>query len=376
MLSVRSIFCAFSAFIFLPVVGFSQPGSSPASAYFVQDKIASSDQGLELEFGTTLAMGGDIMVASDENEHVEILRRNPDGSWTLEAVLSAPDAGTDFGTGGFSLATNGEWVAVGAQGDDTFGTNAGAVHLYRYDGLDWQYEGKLSHMAPFGSIGYDNFGMSVAMDGDRMVMGSKAENGAGAKGAIHYFQYNAMLDMWLETGFIASTHTTGSSTTRFALSIDISGDYLIAGEYGNPDNGALAGAAHIYKFYNQCWHLEMTFLGHEAGDRLGTDVSISGNRAVAGSPKASLNGNTSLDLNDTIRINYHRDYLTELRHAIFQDGADVRGYFVWSLLDNVEWGDGLRDRFGLFKVEGPSLQRVPKRSVLWFQHFIETWYSE
>ena len=91
---------------------------------------------------------------------------------------------------------------------------------------------------------------------------------------------------------------------------------------------------------------------------------------------ASLNGNTSLDLNDTLRIDYHRDYLTELRHAIFHDGADVRGYFVWSLLDNVEWGDGLRDRFGLFKVERPSLQRVPKRSVLWFQHFIETWYSE
>ena len=276
----------------LPFLTFSQPATTPSGAYHVQDKIASSDQGVEREFGTTLAMEGDVLVASDQAEHVEIHRRNMDGSWSLEAVLSAPDAGTDFGMGGYALATNGEWVAVGASGDDTFGTNAGAVHMYHFDGLDWQYEGKLSHMAPFGNIGYDNFGMSVAMDGERMVMGSKAENPMGGKGAIHYFEYNAWLDMWLETGFVASTHSTGGSTTRFAQSIDISGDYLIAGEYGNPDNGALAGAAHLYRFYNQCWHLEMTFLGHEPGDRLGTDVGISGNRAAAGSPEADLDGNT------------------------------------------------------------------------------------
>ena len=51
--------------------------------------------------------------------------------------------------------------------------------------------------------------MALAMDGNRMVVGSRAENGVGAAGAVHYFEYNSMLDMWLESGFIASDAHVG-----------------------------------------------------------------------------------------------------------------------------------------------------------------------
>ena len=109
-----------------------------------------------------------------------------------------------------------------------------------------------------------------------------AENGAGAAGAVHYFQYNGMLDMWIEIGFIASEHTSGNSTSKFAESVDISGDYMIVGEHRNNTNGNFAGAAHIYSFYNQCWHLQNVFYGHNADDILGKDVAISGTVAIAG----------------------------------------------------------------------------------------------
>ena len=76
--------------------------------------------------------------------------------------------------------------------------------------------------------------------------------------------------------------------------------------------------------------------------------------------------------NDSFRVQYHRDYLNAVKGAI-GDGVVVRGYFIWSLLDNVEWGDGLRDRFGLFEVARPSLTRLAKAIVVWLTQFIEEW---
>ena len=52
------------------------------------------------------------------------------------------------------------------------------------------------------------------------------------------------------------------------------------------------------------------------------------------------------------------------------DGVPVRGYFLWSLLDNFEWAFGFSRRFGIVYVDFDTLERVPKDSFTWYRDFI------
>lgn len=78
-------------------------------------------------------------------------------------------------------------------------------------------------------------------------------------------------------------------------------------------------------------------------------------------------------LQDDKRIEYHRDYLSNLSAAIRQDNCNVRGYFVWSLLDNWEWNLGYTVRFGLYYIDYKNnLTRIPKSSVEWFKSLLRS----
>jgi beta-glucosidase len=71
-------------------------------------------------------------------------------------------------------------------------------------------------------------------------------------------------------------------------------------------------------------------------------------------------------IHDADRIDYLRRHLGAVHRAI-QAGADVRGYFVWSLLDNFEWAYGYSKRFGIVHVDFATQARMPKDSALWYR---------
>jgi beta-glucosidase len=70
--------------------------------------------------------------------------------------------------------------------------------------------------------------------------------------------------------------------------------------------------------------------------------------------------------NDPRRIRYYEDHLQAVLDAKGQ-GADIRGYFAWSLLDNYEWAEGYAKRFGLVHVDYATQKRTPKQSYHAFQ---------
>jgi len=72
---------------------------------------------------------------------------------------------------------------------------------------------------------------------------------------------------------------------------------------------------------------------------------------------------------DPPRVAYLREHIAAVERAK-AEGVDVRGYYVWSLLDNFEWEYGYEKRFGIVFVDFPTQRRIPKRSALWYSDLI------
>ena len=105
--------------------------------------------------------------------------------------------------------------------------------------------------------------------------------------------------------------------------------------------------------------LEEAYLGKTAQIEIPVSVTCepcSGTGAKAGTKPKEI-------------VEYLRDHLAALSRAI-DAGVDVRGYFVWSLLDNFEWAFGYDRRFGLVRVDYELLERHPKDSYHWYRDFL------
>jgi len=99
---------------------------------------------------------------------------------------------------------------------------------------------------------------------------------------------------------------------------------------------------------NEIWHPKAIFItenGASANDTLTPDGQV-------------------LDIDRTMFL---RNYLTQLQKVV-AEGVPIRGYFLWSLLDNYEWADGYGKRFGIVYVDFKTQKRTPKLSA----HFYKT----
>jgi beta-glucosidase len=76
-------------------------------------------------------------------------------------------------------------------------------------------------------------------------------------------------------------------------------------------------------------------------------------------------------VHDPARIDYLRRHITAAHRAL-EAGVDLRGYFVWSLMDNFEWGYGYTKRFGIVRVDYDTLERLPKDSAAWYASLAAT----
>jgi len=107
---------------------------------------------------------------------------------------------------------------------------------------------------------------------------------------------------------------------------------------------------------------------HWFGDRYGSmPIYVTENGAAFYDPPVAL----SDPIDDPLRVYYYREHLRAMARAIGQ-GVDVRGYFAWSLFDNLEWSHGFTKRFGIVHVDFATQQRTLKKSAHYYREVIRT----
>ena len=239
-------------------------------------------------YGFSVAVSADTAVVgarfNDDHGHnagaANVFERQADGSWIEVAVL----AGFDTTTGdefGYSVAIDGEIIVVGARADDNNnGASAGSAYVFerQRDG-SWTQVAKL--MADVGVVG-DTFGSAVSVGGDRIVVGSAHNDNSNGTNAGAVFVFDRLEDgSWLQVARLLASD--GSGTDFFGQSVDFDGDTILVGA---PHNFSSGGSAYVFQRQPDDSWLEVVILrplDFAQQDNFGISVSLSGELAVVGS---------------------------------------------------------------------------------------------
>ena len=260
---------------------------------YEQQKLFASDGQAFDRFGLSVAITDYVLVIgspyNDENGYASgaaYVYRYNGSAWIEEQKLLASDGSiNDFF--GYAVAIDGNRILIGSYGNDNRnGQNAGAVYLYHYDGLIWHEEAKL--LASDGAED-DVFGWAVAIQ-DAVLIGAPYDDDNGDNSGSAYI-FRHIDDKWVEeTKLLASD---GKSGDEFGCAVDIDNDRCIIGAAQH--YGGRKGAAYIFYYAGLVWVEEQKLLNlhGEKGNNFGRAVAISDNRVIIGEPRNNMNGNDS-----------------------------------------------------------------------------------
>jgi hypothetical protein len=212
------------------------------------------------------------------------------GTWSESQKLTASDGGL-FDNFGASVALDGSTLVVGANGA-TVGGNAaqGAVYVFTESNGTWTQTQKLTAN---DGVAYDNFGLSVALKGSTILVGSPAAAiGANAgQGALYVFTESN--GNWSQTQKL--TASDGAANDSFGESVALEGSTALIGAYNATINGhQWQGAAYFFTESNGSWSegQKLTASDGTAGANFGNALALEGSNALIGADASTVGGNT------------------------------------------------------------------------------------
>ena len=255
-----------------------------------QAKIQSSDIAAGDWFGYSVAIDGDTMVVAAHKEGSQkgaayVFTRSGT-SWSQQAKLVASDAQTSDRFG-YSVAIDGDTIVVGAYLEDTGAGNAGAVYVFTRSGTSWSQQAKIQ--TP-NAVSGDQFGQYVSIDGDTIV-GWALEWAAGSLGAVYVFTRSGTT--WSQQAEIQSSDIQAGD--QFGQSVSIDGDTMVVGAWYEDTGGSNAGAVYVFTRSGTSWSQQAKLQSSDiqASDYFGTSVAIGGNTIVVGAYGEDTGGNAA-----------------------------------------------------------------------------------
>lgn len=268
--------------LFLPaVVAFS---SVTAFAQVPESKLTAADGATGDQFGYMVAVDGGTAVvgalrndagASDTGAAYVWVRSG--ATATQQQKLTASDAAADDQFG-FSVAIDGDTAVVGALRDDDFGTDSGAAYVFVRSAGVWSQQQKLT--AADGAAG-DFFGWAVAIDGDTLIVGARGDDDLGStSGSAYVFVRTA--GIWTQQQKI--TAADGAAGDQLGFYVSIEGETALLAAPTDDDNGADSGSTYVFVRSGTVWSQQqkLTAADGASGDEFGFSVSVSGDTAVVG----------------------------------------------------------------------------------------------
>jgi hypothetical protein len=261
-------------------------------------KLTASDGAPSAFFGNSVAISGNTAVVGAY--HQDLGANFMQGSayvftwsgsnWTEQAQLIASD-GAQFDHFGYSVAISGDTAIVGANDYDVGGNfSQGSAYVFIRSGSNWTEQAQL--IASDGAGG-DNFGSSVAISGDTVVVGASWDDvGAeGNQGSAYVFVRSG--NNWTEQAHLIASD--GAEFDYLGYSVAISGDTVVVGA-ANHDVGANddQGSAYVFVRSGNNWteQAQLTASDGATDDRFGGSVAISGDSAVVGAIYDDVGGNS------------------------------------------------------------------------------------
>lgn len=255
-----------------------------SSAFFVSAKVTASDPAPNAFFGGAVAVNGDIAIIGAYNDVTPAgagagscysFVRNGN-VWTQQQKLVASDgaANDNFGV---SVALSGDTLVVGADRDDV---SAGSVYVYTRSGNTWTFQQKLTAS---DRSSFDIFGHSVAISGDTIVVGAFNDSIPNVSSSGSAYVFTRSLGVWTQQQKL--TALDAGIQDNFGFSVGINGDTVVAGSYQDDSATAQdAGSAYVFIRSGNVWTQQQKLTASDAaeGDFFGESVAISGNTVVVG----------------------------------------------------------------------------------------------
>ncbi|MEM6283307.1 MAG: FG-GAP repeat protein, partial [Chloroflexota bacterium] len=274
-------------------------------AYLKADNAGAGDW-----FGWSVAVDGDTVVVGARQEDGSATTVNgPDndlafragaayvftwggGTWSQQAYLKADNTG-NFGN---SVAVDSDTVVVGAPG------GSGAAYVFTWGGGTWSQQ---AYLKADNAEGGDQFGWSVAVDGDTAVMGAPSETSPVFGGAAYVF--TRVGTTWSQQAYLKAANAGSRFSDNFGESVAVDGDTVVVGApdedgsattvNGPDDNSARnAGAAYVFTRVGTTWSQQAYIKASNTGnsDQFGWSVAVDGDTAVVG---ARLEGGSATTVN-------------------------------------------------------------------------------
>lgn len=299
------------------------------NVWIEQAALVASDGAARDSFGfsvaideNTIAVGAfkDDVGANEEQGSVYVFVRDGTG-WPQQAKLTANDgdAGDVFG---YSVALDGDTLVVGAVGrDQGIFAAYGAAYVFVRNGTTWTQQARLVHADGWTS---DNFGQNVAIDGNTLVVsaGFADIDTVQNQGAAWVFVRNG--NTWSQQARLLASDA--AIFDEFGRSVDIDGDRILVGSLAND----YRGAAYVFERTGVLWREKAKLVAADAAnnDRFGVSAALEGDVAAVGSFGDDVGERSG---QGSVRVFTRRDGVWQpraTRTAFDADAFDTLGYCV------------------------------------------------